>query len=187
MNPITPPAWMERLLELFLSVRDRDTVPGDLYEEFRVTKVPELGAFRAKLWYLRQVVSFAPRQFGSLFVHPRALALLCAFTALCGAWLGAMDLRLHHPRAQVAIAAIIVSQALLTLCALRYSMSLLLRALAMLGCCGLFWLAAKALAGLLHGADFEGYILLIALGLLVQALLTLGTLPQLGSPRRPAS
>jgi len=47
-------------------------------------------------------------------------------------------------------------------------------------------LTAKALAGLLHGADFEGYILLIALALLIQALLTLATLPQLGHPRRPA-
>lgn len=183
MKSITPPAWMERLLQLFLSPRDRDTVPGDLYEEFRLTKVSELGRFRARLWYLRQVASFAPRSLGSLFVQPRALALLCGFTALCGAWLGAMDLRLHHPRFQVAIAATIVLQGLLTLSALRYRMSLPLRALAMLGCCGPFYLAARALAGILRGADYEGYILLIALALLVQALLTLATLAQPEPPR----
>jgi hypothetical protein len=55
----TPPRWAERLLRFFLSPRDRDTIPGDLLEEYREHVVPARGRTRANFWYVRQVLSLA--------------------------------------------------------------------------------------------------------------------------------
>jgi hypothetical protein len=52
-----PPRWAERLLRLFLHPRDRDTIAGDLLEEYRDTVLPARGRLRARLWYVRQVLS----------------------------------------------------------------------------------------------------------------------------------
>lgn len=49
-----PPEWAESLLRLVLAAKDRDSVPGDLLEEYRVSIVPARGA-GANRWYLRQV------------------------------------------------------------------------------------------------------------------------------------
>jgi hypothetical protein len=53
-----PPVWAEAALRCLLPVRNRDTVSGDLLEEYRDVVVPGRGVVRANLWYLRQVVSF---------------------------------------------------------------------------------------------------------------------------------
>jgi hypothetical protein len=179
---ILPPAWMEHLLRMLLPGQDRETIAGDLREEFH-DRTTSQGAGRAKLWYLRQVVSFAPRGVGIALGDGLALPLLCAFTGLCGLWLGAMDLRLHHPASQIAIATAILSQALLTLAALRLRY-MWLRYLSLAGCAGMFYLSGRALVGVLRGYDFEGYILLIALLLAVQSVLTICTLPWLQGPQR---
>jgi hypothetical protein len=50
----TPPRWAEHLLRLVLSPRDRESVTGDLLEEYREVAVPTLGR-RARVWYVRQV------------------------------------------------------------------------------------------------------------------------------------
>ena len=52
-----PPRWAERLLRFFLKPRDRETVAGDLLEEYREGVLPTRGRARAQLWYLRQVLS----------------------------------------------------------------------------------------------------------------------------------
>ncbi|HTZ73506.1 MAG TPA: hypothetical protein VMB47_06275 [Candidatus Aquilonibacter sp.] len=52
-----PPRWMERILRAMLKKRDRDTISGDLLEEFREDIFPTKGRIRADLWYLRQVLS----------------------------------------------------------------------------------------------------------------------------------
>src|SRR5262245_27194604 len=52
-----PPRWAEWLLRAMLTARDRDTIPGDLLEEYREVILPARGRFRATLWYLRQVLS----------------------------------------------------------------------------------------------------------------------------------
>ena len=184
MKQAAPPVWIERVLQVLLPEKDRATVAGDLYEEFHENKVPQLGRTRANAWYLRQVASFAPGKVASLFNRPVVLAWLCVFTAMCGGWLGAMDVLLHHPAEQIAIAGCIVLQAVLTLASLRFHQSPLLRVVAMLGCTALFWLVAKVVLGLAHGGEFEGYIVIIAAALLAQAILTLGTVP---AARRPVS
>jgi len=149
-----PPYWMECVLELLLPSRDRETVAGDLREEFTEEKLPALGRFRASLWYLRQVVSFAPRRVAEIAFRGPLLALFCVFTGLAGGWLGVMGILLgHHGRGQ-RIAAAIVTQALLTLAALYFDGSRVLRVLSMLGSVGTLGLGGSALRATLYGADF---------------------------------
>lgn len=168
-----PPKWMEGLLQILVPARDRETVVGDLREEFN-----QRAGSQPKLWYMRQVVSFVPRRVRMMLVRPSALSLICAFTGLCACWLGAMNIRFGHPVSQLLIACLILAQSLLTLGALQFRQSAVLRYVAMLGCVPLLWLASRALEGIFTGAhNMEGYILLIALALVVQAVLTLGTLP----------
>jgi hypothetical protein len=64
-RPPDPPAWAESLLRRLLSARDRETISGDLLEEYREAIVPLRGAGRAGIWYVGQVMSF---------VTPRRLA-----------------------------------------------------------------------------------------------------------------
>jgi len=52
-----PPRWAERLLRVILKPADRDTVTGDLLEEYREVILPTRGPVRAGLWYLRQGAS----------------------------------------------------------------------------------------------------------------------------------
>ena len=89
-----------------------------------------------------------------------------------------MDLILRHPgyRSQTLIAATIVCQALLTLIALRFRRLAGLRAVALAGSLPLLWLAASALKATFCGVQVEGYILLLALALIVQVMLTMLTL-----------
>jgi hypothetical protein len=58
-TPVTdkPPRWAEQLLRALLNPRDRDTIAGDLLEEYREVILPTRGRIRAQLWYLRQALS----------------------------------------------------------------------------------------------------------------------------------
>lgn len=182
MKETPPPFLLNGLLFLVLSPHDRETVSGDLYEEFSEAKLPELGRFRASLWYMRQVVSFLPAKASAVILQGPALRVFCLGTALAGLWLGMMDMLLRHPGylAQSGIAAMIVCQALVTLGALwSHNKKRGLRAVAMMGSLGLLWLAGSALKATFDGAHFEGYVLLIALALLTQAGLTLLTLSRM--------
>ena len=179
----TPPHSLERLLTLLLPTRDHETIAGDLHEAF-ADHARHTGRLHAVLWYARQVLSFTPQALVAGLSHARVLALLCAFTALCGLWLGVMGLILHHPHWQQLISGTIIAQALLTLTALTLRRSKLLQRVAMLGCLAIFALAAQAIHGMLRSPDFEGYIFLIGLALLVQGSLTLYKLSR--KPSTPA-
>lgn len=50
-----PPAEAQALLDLVLRVDARETVSGDLLEEYRDARIPKLGRRRADRWYWRQV------------------------------------------------------------------------------------------------------------------------------------
>jgi hypothetical protein len=182
MRRTAPPYLLDCLLLFLLSPRDRETVSGDLNEEFLEVKLPQLGPFRARLWYMRQVLSFVPGRAAAV-LQP-TLRLVCLCTALAGGWLGMMDLLLRHPGygSQIAIAATIESQALLTLAALRFHRSGSLRTVALVGTLIVLWIACHALKAVFGGAHFEGYVLLIALALIVQGILTLLTLPSTRLP-----
>ena len=67
---VRPPAWAELFLRLLLKRDDRDSVTGDLLEEYRDSIRPARGRWRADAWYLMQVAGFAWRSagvFGVLF------------------------------------------------------------------------------------------------------------------------
>jgi hypothetical protein len=51
---VRPPQWAESVLRLLLKPEDRESVSGDLLEEYREAIVPALGS-AADGWYLRQV------------------------------------------------------------------------------------------------------------------------------------
>jgi hypothetical protein len=55
-----PPPWAESLLRLMLPHQDRESISGDLLEEYRETIVPALGR-RAGRWYVRQVAGYVVR------------------------------------------------------------------------------------------------------------------------------
>ena len=55
-----PPQWAEAILRTLLRPEDRDSVTGDLLEEYREAIVPALGA-AADFWYVRQVGWFLLR------------------------------------------------------------------------------------------------------------------------------
>ena len=55
-----PPGWAESLLRMLLAPVDRDSVSGDLLEEYRESIVPQRGA-QANRWYVRQVAWYVLR------------------------------------------------------------------------------------------------------------------------------
>jgi hypothetical protein len=61
MNEPKPPRWAEAFLRLLLNSRDRETVSGDLLEEYRENIYPQRGQGGADRWYLSQVSGFAFR------------------------------------------------------------------------------------------------------------------------------
>jgi len=56
-----PPAWADTWLRLLLPARDRDTVSGDLMEEYRENVRPSKSRLAADIWYVGQVSRFAWR------------------------------------------------------------------------------------------------------------------------------
>ncbi len=186
MKSSSPPRWMECMLLLILPSRDRDTVSGDLHEQYSGVKRPELGSLCADVWYARQVLSFFPSHVTAVFERSPAFILLCAFTAACGLWLGVMDLRLRHPGYEEGelVAATLVVQAALTVLALNFRKSRVLRCMSLYGAGLVTLLAVQALIATLRGSHLEGYVLLIALGLVVQACLTYIDLLTSGSHRK---
>jgi hypothetical protein len=57
-----PPRWAESRLRLLLKPDDRDSVSGDLLEEYRESKRPANGRRRANIWYIGQVANVAWRE-----------------------------------------------------------------------------------------------------------------------------
>jgi hypothetical protein len=54
----SPPPFAEAFLRLFLAPRDRESVSGDLLEEYRESIHPSRGQAAADRWYFYQVLSF---------------------------------------------------------------------------------------------------------------------------------
>jgi len=63
MTTDTPPAWAEAILRWTLPVRDRETVTGDLVEEYRDSVLVARGRRGADRWYGRQVAGFVVRAY----------------------------------------------------------------------------------------------------------------------------
>jgi hypothetical protein len=76
-----PPRWAEYTLRALLKARDRDTITGDLLEEYREVAFPTLGPTGARRWYLRQVWSLMAITTTSLVVR-MTLVWAVAFAAV---------------------------------------------------------------------------------------------------------
>lgn len=63
-----PPELAQLLLHALLPVEARESVAGDLLEEYRDSRVPASGEFRADLWYWRQVAGLWMRPYWWLVV-----------------------------------------------------------------------------------------------------------------------
>jgi hypothetical protein len=193
MSPRLPPALLERALRLALRPRDRDTISGDLLEIYAEVKLPQLGHFRANLWYSRQLFSILSQRILSLAGGKlmRTLSIAASlFLVLACSWFAVMELILKHPgftiRAGVC-AVIVLYAALYAGLTIAYSriQSTPLRYTLSLGAFGVLALGIYALIFEFRTTDFEGYIFLIALVLIAQGILTL--IHTLHPPRlRPA-
>lgn len=175
MTQETPPPWLERILLWCVPAPDRETISGDLLEEYREEQAPRLGAMRANFWYLRQSISFlSVRSFGGPPMKA-ALTWTCVFTAVAGIWLGLMEHFLKHAGygGRMAIAACIAIQGLATLLLLLLEGRLMFRALVLTGAVGIAILGGAAIRRIPDAAHFEGFVLIIGFALIVQCLLTL--------------
>jgi hypothetical protein len=179
-----PPLFLQHVLVALLSPRDQETIAGDLLEAY-AERSRTSGKISANLWYARQAASFLPRAATMAYKRTPGLVFLSCFTAACGAWLGTMDILLHHHNLlyHESIAGLIVGQALLTLVSLPLQRLPWLRWAALLGGVAVTWLGASALLATLHSTDVEGYILVIAAMLILQAALTWRAMLR----RRPAT
>lgn len=70
-----PPELAELLLHALLPADTRESVSGDLLEEYRESRVPAAGKLRADLWYWRQVAGLWMRAYWWLVV-PAVLLLV---------------------------------------------------------------------------------------------------------------
>ena len=66
---------LDELVRLLLPAESRDTVSGDLLEEYREGRLPAVGPLRAQAWYLRQAAGIFLRAYG-WFVVPLVLWLV---------------------------------------------------------------------------------------------------------------
>ena len=74
--------WVDRVFRLLLRPRDRDTISGDLLEEYREEVLPTRGPLAARLWYVRQVLSFVSPVTWGLAIGVAAGALNLIGTAI---------------------------------------------------------------------------------------------------------
>lgn len=170
-----PPGWLEAALLRCLPERDRETVSGDLLEEYREVQLPRLGAFGANIWYARQVLSFlTTRTLGGSAMRA-SLTWMCVATALAGVWLAVMENVLRHPgyAARSIIALLIMLQGLVTILFLMVHGRSVYRVIVAAGAVGAIALGASALLRILSAAHFEGFVLLIGAALVIQGSLAL--------------
>ena len=66
-----PPRWAEAVLRSLLRPADRDSISGDLLEEYRAVRRPSLGALRANIWYVQHLFSIL-----WVVIRPCALVLI---------------------------------------------------------------------------------------------------------------
>lgn len=171
----SPPVWIEWLLAHILPPRDRETISGDLLEEYREEQLPRLGRGRANLWYLNQSISFLSVR--SLGGPPMKMALtwMSVFIAVAGGWLAFMEYMLKHSGygQRMGIGAGIAVQGIATLLLLLVDGRSLFRKVILAGALGGMFLGLSAIKRVLNSQHFEGFVVLIGSALIIQGLLTL--------------
>jgi hypothetical protein len=177
MSPVTrkPPRWAEILLERLLAARDRETVAGDLREEYAESIMPQRGRLAADLWYLRQVSSFLPRLISQIRSLKKTLLSVSFFTFASTCWLTLMEMELRHSGyllrvgMSVCIALVSAGTILILIAKSEVRRSNWLRAGAVI----LIGIGGRAFFRNARAAHFEGFVFLISTALVFQGVLML--------------
>ena len=178
MTREAPPRWLERALLRVLCGHDRETISGDLLEEYREEQLPRFGLLRADVWYLRQYLSFASVRLWKGSHVNQILALLCLFVAAASLWLAIMENVLKHAGygGRSLIAACLAAQAIGTLLYLLFSGRTLVRGLVLTAALAVLLFGAMTVISILEAQHFEGYLLLIGVALILQGACTIWVL-----------
>jgi hypothetical protein len=170
-----PPKWAECVLECLLPQRDRETVVGDLREEYAESVLPSRGMLRADLWYLRHLPGFVWRCIAEETTPAKTLFCTSLFMLLCNGWLITMELLLQHPGYRLRIA--------LELCSVAICIAaIFVRVLhAGIPLERSLWPAALVLIGVggasffrnVQAVHFEGFIALVSIAFALQGTLML--------------
>jgi len=115
----------------------------------------------------------------------QALMGLCFFVMTAGVWLCLMENILHHDGYIVrsAVALLIAAQGLATLFVVKRGGHAVSRTLVAISAVGAALFGTSAIITTLRAAHFEGFVLIIGLGLIAEGILTLIVLSQPGPPR----
>ena len=173
-----PWRWSEALLERLLPETTRETIAGDLREEFVEGIEPKRGRLRAQWWYVRQVAGFIPwfaREGGGM---GKVLMALSAVVLACACWLAVMETILRHEgyAGRIAEALGIGAICAATILVKMLHAGLVVERWLWLGAGTLIVLGATAFLHNERAAHFEGFVMVISLLLLTQGELMLATM-----------
>jgi hypothetical protein len=173
-----PPRWAEALLERLLPDHARETIVGDLREEFIESVLPRRGLFGARIWYFRQVVSFAFWFTKEGSPVGKILLLVSSLSLASGCWLVVMEMLLRHPgyEGRIVTALIIVAICAGTILVRMLHAGYRCERWLWLGAAGLILIGVLAFLRNAHAAHFEGFVFVIALLLVLQGVLMLATM-----------
>jgi hypothetical protein len=178
----TPPRWAEALLERLLPECARETVTGDLREEYVEGMLQRRGLAGARLWYLRQVLSFVSWFLKEGSPMGKMLLLVSLFTLACACWLAFMETVLRHPgyaeRIGVALAIVLICMA--TILARMLHVGFRGERWLWLGAAVLIAVGGQAFLRNARAAHFEGFVFVISIVLVLQGVLMLVTLGRAG-------
>jgi len=183
-----PPRWAEAFLERLLPESARETVVGDLREEFIESTQPQRGKLRADIWYVRQVASFIPWFAKEGSSMSKLLIPVSILTLACAAWLAFMETALRHPGygARIGIASAIALICAATILARMLHVGFRGERWLWAGAAVLLAIGGQAFIHNMHSAHFEGFILIIGLVLVLQGVLMFATLGRAGSGNTPS-
>ena len=176
MSRTAPPRWLDHLLQSLLSARDRETISGDLLEEYSEERLPRLGSLRANLWYLRQCLSFASIRLGGSTMKQVSIAMCLFVAASCG-WLALMENLLKHAgyTGRTALDICLSAQAVGTSLCLLLNVPGVVRLLVLVCAMIAAGFGGFAVISVLRAQHFEGYILVIGVALVLEGLFALAT------------
>ena len=183
-----PWRWSEALLERLLPKSTRETIAGDLREEFVEEIEPKRGRLRAQGWYVRQVAGFIPWFAREGEGMEKVLMPLSAVVLACACWLAVMETILRHPGYAGRIAGAL---GIAAICAATILVRMLHAGVAVerwlwVGAGTLIVLGARAFIHNEQSAHFEGFVMVISLLLVAQGVLMLATMGRKGGGSRPS-
>jgi hypothetical protein len=106
-----PPRWAEAILVRFLQTKDRETITGDLLEEYRDAILVGTGCFSADCRYILQVFSVLQNEVRKRTAARDVLCMTCALSIIAMARFGFVS----PAPAAIPVAAVFVVQSLVTI------------------------------------------------------------------------